>query len=111
MYGLLERDVYYIKYALRAFPEIEKAILFGSRALGNYKQGSDVDIALVGKKVDSHIINKLSARLNEELPIPYHVDVLNYATISNQKLKEHIVQYGIEMYRKQDNLKNEFSKK
>ena len=44
MYGLLDRDIKYIIKALEQHDEIEKAIIFGSRAMGNYKKGSDVDI-------------------------------------------------------------------
>ena len=47
MYGLLERDIRYIKKALEQCEEIEKAIIFGSRAMGNYKNGSDVDIVVL----------------------------------------------------------------
>ncbi|WP_204226487.1 nucleotidyltransferase domain-containing protein [Clostridium botulinum] len=51
MFGLLERDIKYINEVLDKFEEIEKAIIFGSRAMGNYKKGSDVDIAIIGKNV------------------------------------------------------------
>ncbi|WP_328169289.1 nucleotidyltransferase domain-containing protein, partial [Caldifermentibacillus hisashii] len=42
MYGLLEKDMDYILKALKQFDEIDRAILYGSRAMGNYKKGSDV---------------------------------------------------------------------
>ena len=51
MYGLLDRDIKYIIKALEQHDEIEKAIIFGSRAMGNYKKGSDVDIAIIGENV------------------------------------------------------------
>ena len=44
MFGLIERDIEYIVKAMKKFNEIEKAIVFGSRAIGNYKKGSDVFI-------------------------------------------------------------------
>ena len=56
MYGLLERDLQYIMEAVRKYSEIEEVILFGSRAMGNYKEGSDVDLALVGEKVDRKLL-------------------------------------------------------
>ena len=46
MFGLLDRDIVYINKALEKFEEIEKAIIVGSRSIGNYKKGSDVDIAI-----------------------------------------------------------------
>ncbi|MUV37580.1 hypothetical protein JNUCC1_01386 [Lentibacillus sp. JNUCC-1] len=94
MCGLIERDFYYIHKAIDAFPEIEKAVLFGSRALGNYKRGSDVDIALLGKSVSPHTVAMISDYLNEEYPLPYMFDIVHYEALSNAQLKEHIDKYG-----------------
>ena len=71
MYGLLERDLKYILEAIHKYPEIEKAIIFGSRAMGNYKLGSDVDVALKGENVNRTTVIRLSDDLNEEYPLPY----------------------------------------
>ena len=60
MYGLLDRDIVYIKKALEHFEEIEKAVVFGSRAMGNYKKGSDVDIAIFGERVNNKVIFELN---------------------------------------------------
>lgn len=51
MFGLFERDVDLIVKALRNFEEIERALIFGSRVIGNYKKGSDIDIAIIGDKI------------------------------------------------------------
>lgn len=59
MYGLLDRDMKFILNGLRSFPEIDRAILFGSRALGNYKKGSDVDIAIIGGDINSKVMFEL----------------------------------------------------
>lgn len=59
MYGLLERDLKYILEAVRKYPEIEKVIIFGSRAMGNYKPGSDIDIALKGQNVNRTTVIRL----------------------------------------------------
>lgn len=99
MYGLLERDLDYIMKAAGDFPEIERVMIFGSRALGNYKKGSDVDIAVFGKKVNSETLGGIEELLNEEYPIPYFFDILHYEGISNEKLKSHIDTYGKEIYR------------
>ncbi len=50
-HGLWQRDIEEIVQANRRFPEIEEVLLFGSRAKGNYKLGSDVDIAIKGRKI------------------------------------------------------------
>jgi len=84
--------------AFRNFSEIRKVILFGSRAMGNYRQGSDVDLA-VQHKGNKDTITRLSSRLNQELPIPYHIDVIDFSTISNKTLLDHITKYGVVIYR------------
>ncbi|WP_294377505.1 nucleotidyltransferase domain-containing protein [uncultured Clostridium sp.] len=60
MYGLLDRDIEYMNKAFRHFDEIEKVVLFGSGAMGNYKKGSDVDIAVFGRNISNKtIIDKI----------------------------------------------------
>lgn len=98
MFGLIERDISYIKKALKNFKEIEKAIVFGSRAMGNYKKGSDVDIAIIGKEITSETIFKLDDYLNEVYPLPYFFDIIHYDLIINDKLKEHIDTEGKIIY-------------
>lgn len=98
MYGLLDRDLNYIYEALRKFPEIEKAVIFGSRAIGNYKKGSDIDLAVKGPDINRSILASIYDLLSEEYPIPYFFDLLHYDSISNEKLKKHIDEYGKIIY-------------
>ncbi|MDF0728954.1 nucleotidyltransferase domain-containing protein [Cytobacillus sp. S13-E01] len=100
MFGLLDHDHNYILKALRSLEEIDSARIFGSRAIGNYKKGSDVDIAIIGKSISSTTISKLDELLNEEYPLPYFFDILHYEEINNEKLIEHIDTVGKELYRK-----------
>lgn len=93
-FGLKDRDIDNICDAVSRFPEVEKVKVFGSRVMGNYKKGSDMDLAIFGEKLNDNIAIKLAGILNEELPIPYFVDVLNYKTISNKVLIEHIYKFG-----------------
>lgn len=94
MYGLIDQDYYYIQKAVEQFPEIECVILFGSRALGNYKRGSDVDLAIVGKKVTHQTILGLSEYLNETYPLPYMFDIIHYDSLTNDNLIRHIDCFG-----------------
>lgn len=103
MFGLLDHDLNYILKALRSLEEIDSAKIFGSRAMGNYKKGSDVDIAIIGKSISSTTISKLDELLNEEYPLPYFFDILHYEEINNEKLIEHIDAVGKELYRKGTN--------
>lgn len=99
-FGISDRSYRLIISLFRRFPEIEKAIIFGSRAMGNFKQGSDIDIALAGKNITSKLISTISAELNEELPVPYHIDLVDMNTITNKELIDHILKYGVEFYYK-----------
>ena len=94
-YGLIERDFIYINEAIREFPEIEEVILFGSRAKGNYKIGSDVDLAIKGDRITYEITARFADCLNEEKPLPYFFDVVHYEAIANPILKAHIDHVGI----------------
>lgn len=96
MYGLRDSDLKYLINAFQRYSSIEEVILFGSRALGNHKSGSDVDLAVKGEKGDE--IRALSAHLNEDSPLPYHFDVLDYSTITHQNLLDHIQRIGIIIY-------------
>ncbi|WP_419803030.1 nucleotidyltransferase family protein [Mucilaginibacter sp.] len=86
--------------ALQDYQEVEKAVLFGSRAKGNYRKGSDIDLAITGKNVSAVIALNLKAYLNEVLPIPYYVDVVAYNLLDQPDLKEHIDRVGISFYQK-----------
>ena len=72
---------------------VQRAVLFGSRAKGNWRNNSDIDIAIFGDVQ----LPKLSARL-DELPTPYKFDVVGYETINHQPLREHIDRVGIELF-------------
>ena len=89
--------------ATRDYPDIAEARLFGSRAKGNYKVGSDIDIAVRFRRKDSvrraTLLNELHDRLEEELPLPYFFDLVDYNAINNSALKEHIDRVGIIMFK------------
>ncbi|AWI11966.1 hypothetical protein B4064_3257 [Caldibacillus thermoamylovorans] len=105
MYGLLEKDMDYILKALKQFDEIDRAILYGSRAMGNYKKGSDVDIAIQGEKVTEKTIFELDDLLNEVYPLPYFFDIVHFEKLTNQNLIDHIEKNGKVLY-----VRNEVSK-
>ena len=98
-FGFKSGDLEEIIRVLQAY-SIEEAIIFGSRAKGSYKNGSDVDIALKGKSLDLNIINKISYHLNEVINLPYMFDVLNYHRLTNQALIEHIDRVGISILKR-----------
>ncbi len=106
MFGLLKRDITILNKVFNNYPQIEKVIIFGSRAMGNYKKGSDVDLSIIGTKIQRKLIRSLSDDLNEIYPLPYFFDILNYNEITNNELKKHIDTEGKLLYEKSINFNN-----
>ncbi len=99
-FGLLDSDIEAIIQTLVKYPKVEQAYIFGSRAKGTFKNGSDVDIAIKGTGLDLDTLNQISYWLNEETNMPYKFDVLIYENLHEPNLKEHIDRVGIEFYNK-----------
>ncbi|WP_339704386.1 nucleotidyltransferase domain-containing protein [Algoriphagus aquimarinus] len=99
-FGLLDADIESIVSVLSNHAEVEKAYIFGSRAKGNYRTGSDVDLALKGEKLDFETVSQISYLLNEETNMPYKFDVLNYHSIKEPELLVHIDRIGVEVFKR-----------
>ncbi len=99
-FGLTQKDISLIQGAATRYTSIEEIIIFGSRAMGNFKNGSDVDLVIKGEDIDHSIVTNISIILNEQLPLPYKFDVLNFSDISNNKLLEHIKSFGQVLYKR-----------
>lgn len=82
-----------IRGVLARYPEISRAILFGSRALGTAHRASDIDIAIDG--VESRLQGEAIRSSLEELPLPYRFDVIPMHSIRNAALREHIDRFGV----------------
>lgn len=98
--GLTTTELNLIKQVLIAKNCTQKIILFGSRAKGNFKNGSDIDLAIQLKEpVDNKLIlNQLKDQLENELPLPYFFDLVDYDEITNPELLEHINRVGIVLH-------------
>lgn len=99
-FGIPEKSMTIIIETIKQFKEIEKVSIFGSRAIGNYKSGSDIDLVIHGSNVTDETVNKLSIRLNEELPLPFYFDIVHYGSLAVEALKEHIDNYSKTFYSK-----------
>jgi predicted nucleotidyltransferase len=99
MFGLTENDIDTIISVLASNENIESAKIFGSRAKGTYKPGSDVDISICGSKITYEDVIKVSTVLNEETCLPYRLDVLDFSSIKNDELLKHIIKYGVIIYK------------
>lgn len=97
MFGLKDVVVQKIIEILSKYGEIESASIFGSRARGNYKKTSDIDIAIFAKGITSTRLNLLRSDF-EELDIIYTVDVVDFYSLSKEELKKNIVKDSITIY-------------
>ncbi len=96
-FGLSEDILVQLRNVLRSNSKVEKALIFGSRAKGNYRDGSDIDIALVGESLSLSDQLRLEQQL-DDLLLPYKIDLLIFHKIENMDLVDHINRVGITFY-------------
>ena len=98
-HGLTDRTVAQIHEVLARFPEVEKAMLYGSRAKGNFKQGSDIDLTLLGADVTQKIMGQIQGELEDGL-LPYRFDLSIFSQITQADIIDHIRRVGVIFYEK-----------
>ncbi len=86
-----------IRAVFKRHPEVERATLFGSRAKGNFREGSDIDLALDGDALEGRHLATMLGELEETL-IPQKVDLLLKKTLRHQELLDHIQRVGVVFY-------------
>ncbi|MCD6587055.1 MAG: hypothetical protein B1H09_06130 [Gemmatimonadaceae bacterium 4484_173] len=96
-YGLSDDVIAEIVKVFRNFPVVEEVVLYGSRAMGNFRNGSDIDITLKGTGLDLHMLNRISLGL-DHLMLPYTFDISIYDHIDNEELRSHIKRRGVVFY-------------
>ena len=98
-HGLADGTVAEIQAVLAQFPEVERAVLYGSRAKGNHRPGSDIDLTLIGTGLTSKILGQIQGEL-EDGYLPYSFDVSLLDQITQPDLIEHIRRVGVVFYEK-----------
>jgi predicted nucleotidyltransferase len=96
-YGLSEATIEKIQGVFSRFPAIEKAVLYGSRAKGNYKTGSDIDLTLYGEELTSDLCSTIASEL-DDLLLPYTIDLSIFDELNHAELREHIERVGMVFY-------------
>lgn len=86
-----------IRAVFRRHPEVQRATLFGSRAKGNFREGSDIDLALEGDALERRHLATMLGEF-EESSIPQKVDLLLKKTLSHHELLDHIKRVGVVFY-------------
>lgn len=99
-YGLPQSAIRKICAVLSRYPQVEKAILYGSRAKGNFKNGSDIDLTLRGgTDLSLNVIYKILDDL-DELLLPYTIDLSIFNDIRDPDVIEHIQRVGVTFFDK-----------
>jgi len=96
-FGLSEQTIDRINSVFARHPEVEKAVLYGSRAKGTYKPGSDIDLTLYGNEISLKQKNRILDEL-DELDLPYSIDLSVFSQLSHVQLRDHIERVGVVFY-------------
>jgi predicted nucleotidyltransferase len=96
-HGLPATAVERIRRVLADFPEVEKAVLYGSGAKGPHRPGSDIDLTLFGSGMNHTLLARIDAEL-DDLLLPYQMGLSLFADLSHPALLEHIGRVGVILY-------------
>jgi predicted nucleotidyltransferase len=96
-YGLNDATIKSMQHVFRNHAKIQQVILYGSRALGTYKHGSDVDLTLVAPECHTKDLLHIETEL-DDLLMPYQLDLSLYHQIDNPDLLNHIARVGLVFY-------------
>lgn len=98
-FGLSRVTIDKINSVFIKHPEVEEVIIYGSRAKGNYREGSDIDLTMKGEKLTDSIVSKLKSDI-EDLNTPYLFDISDFQNLNSSDLEEHINRVGQIFYSK-----------
>ncbi len=96
-HGLSETTVERIRAVLARFPEVEKAVLYGSRAKGTHRPGSDIDLTIDGNGLGQALLSRIDEEL-DELLLPYQMDLSLFVSLTHPALLDHIRRVGVVLY-------------
>jgi uncharacterized protein len=99
-HGLSTRTMEQIQAVLARFPEVGRAVLFGSRAKGTAKLGSDIDLALYGEGLDWRVLGCIEDEL-DDLLLPYTFSLLHHHDRTDPEVAAHIARVGIAFYERE----------
>lgn len=97
-FGLKEETIAQINAVFAKYPQIETAIIYGSRAMDTYTNGSDIDLSLKGDNLNLDLVTKMEIEI-DDLYLPYTFDISVFNQISNTELIKHIEEIGKTFYK------------
>lgn len=92
-FGLPAAALRALRDTLARHAHVQRAIIYGSRAKGNYRPGSDIDLTLEGAELDYRELLSIEGELDDQL-LPYRIDLSLLSHIDNPALREHIARVG-----------------
>ena len=92
-FGLPESTFNKIIRTFRSFPEVKRVVIYGSRAKGNFRPGSDIDLTIQESTIDFNLLNRIHQEL-EALHTPYSFDLSVFEEIKSPELVDHIQRVG-----------------
>ncbi len=95
--GLSANTIGKINAVFARYPSVEQAILYGSRAKGTFRNGSDIDLTLKGENITHRELSRIENEL-DDLLLPYKIDLSLFRQIDNPNLIEHIERVGVVFY-------------
>ena len=99
-YGLSEKSLQKIYDVFDRYQVVEEVILYGSRARGDYQNGSDIDLTLCGGNELTHrVLSKIATDLDDQL-LPYTIDLSIYHNLRNQDIINEIEGAGVTFYKR-----------
>ena len=98
-FGLKATTIAAIQQCMEHTPKLEEAVIYGSRAKGNYRPGSDIDLVLKGEDLTLSDVAKLEDEI-DDLLLPYKFDMAIFHQINNPDLLNHIARVGQIFYKK-----------
>ncbi len=88
-FGLSDTVINELQGVFRRYTNIEKVLIFGSRSKGNFREGSDIDLAVIGKGVDYNQLLSILCEI-DDLELLYSVDLIDYNKKKGTPIGDHI---------------------
>ncbi len=99
-YGLSTQTLQKIRDVFVRYPQVKEVMLYGSRARGDYKNGSDIDLTLRGSSELTHtLLSQIANDLDDQM-LPYTIDLSIFKNIRNPEMVEQIERVGVALYKK-----------
>lgn len=96
-FGLSDTVIQELHDVFRRYANIEKVLIFGSRSKGDYRAGSDIDLAVIGKDIDYSVLLDIQCDI-EDLELLYSIDLLDYQKKKGTPIGDHIDRVGQVFY-------------